>query len=183
MIKTLLCGRFCLSRVPLQWAQSLNNLGNALRLLGERESGTARLEDAVEAYRSALRGYQRESAPIAWAITQSNLGNALSTLGERLGGTEQLREAVEAYSAALQELTRDRVPLQWAQTQNNLGNVLLVMGEREGGTDRLKEAVAAYQAAAAAAPEWDKQIQASSRAGLIRAVRSLAERGVEVVAD
>ena len=31
-----------------------NNLGNALWTLGERESGTARLEEAVAAYRAAL---------------------------------------------------------------------------------------------------------------------------------
>ena len=30
-------------RVPLQWATTQNNLGIALRILGERESGTARL--------------------------------------------------------------------------------------------------------------------------------------------
>jgi hypothetical protein len=30
-------------RVPLQWATTQNNLGIALRILGEGESGTARL--------------------------------------------------------------------------------------------------------------------------------------------
>ena len=41
-------------RVPLDWAMTQNNLGDALRALGERESGTARLEEAVAAYRPAL---------------------------------------------------------------------------------------------------------------------------------
>ena len=36
-------------RVPLDWAMTQMNLGNALRTLGERESGTARLEEAVAA--------------------------------------------------------------------------------------------------------------------------------------
>jgi hypothetical protein len=40
--------------VPLQWATTQNNLGNALRKLGARESGTARLGKAVTAYRAAL---------------------------------------------------------------------------------------------------------------------------------
>ena len=31
-----------------------NNLGNALSTLGEREDGTQRLEQAVDAYRAAL---------------------------------------------------------------------------------------------------------------------------------
>ena len=41
-------------RVPLDWAATQMNLGNALQTLGGRESGTARLEEAVAAYRAAL---------------------------------------------------------------------------------------------------------------------------------
>ena len=42
-------------RVPLDWARAQNNLGIALRVLGERESGTAKLEEAIAAYREALK--------------------------------------------------------------------------------------------------------------------------------
>ena len=66
--------------------------------LGERESGTARLEEAVAAYRAALQEITRERVPLDWATTQNNLGNALSTLGERESGTARLEEAVAAYS-------------------------------------------------------------------------------------
>jgi hypothetical protein len=34
-------------RAPLDWAATRNNLGNALRALGKRESGTGKLEGAV----------------------------------------------------------------------------------------------------------------------------------------
>ena len=134
-------------RVPLDWATTQNNLGNALSRLGERESGTAQLEEAVAAYRAALEEKTRERVPLDWAATQNNLGNALSTLGERESGTARLEEAVAAYRAALEEWTRERVPLDWAGTQNNLGNALWTLGERESGTARLEEAVAAYRAA------------------------------------
>ena len=73
------------------------NLGNALQTLGERESGTARLEEAVAAYRLALEEWTRERVPLDWAMTQMNLGNALATLGERESGTARLEEAVAAY--------------------------------------------------------------------------------------
>ncbi len=122
-------------------------LGNALWTLGERESGTARLEEAVASYRAALEEWTRERVPLDWALTQNNLGNALGTLGERESGTARLEEAVAAYRAALDEMTRERVPLGWAMTQNNLGNALQMLGERESGTARLEEAVAAYRAA------------------------------------
>ena len=124
-----------------------DNLGNALERLGERESGTGKLTEAVAAYRAALEEYTRERVPLQWAATQINLGNALAMLGERESGTGKLTEAVAAYRAALEEYTRERVPLQWAVTQNNLGNALKTLGERESGTGKLTEAVAAYRAA------------------------------------
>jgi tetratricopeptide (TPR) repeat protein len=74
--------------------------------------GTARLEQAVAAYRAALEEWTRERVPLDWAVTQNNLGNALALLGERESGTARLEEAVAAYRAALEERTRERVPLQ-----------------------------------------------------------------------
>ena len=124
-----------------------NNLGIALSTLGERESGTGKLTEAVAAYRAALEERTRDRVPLDWAMTQINLGIALSRLGERESGTARLEEAVAAYRAALEERTRDRVPLDWAATQMNLGIALATLGERESGTARLEEAVAAYRAA------------------------------------
>jgi hypothetical protein len=67
-----------------------NNLGLALALLGERESGTARLEEAIARYREALQEYTLSSLPLDWASTKNNLGLALTTLGQREGGTGKL---------------------------------------------------------------------------------------------
>ena len=91
-------------RVPLDWATTQMNLGNALWTLGERESGTAHLEEAVAAFRAALEERTREGVPLDWAMTQNNLGTALSRLGERESGTARLEEAVTAHREALQEL-------------------------------------------------------------------------------
>ncbi len=63
-----------------------NNLGIALWTLGERESGTARLEEAVAAYRAALEEWTRERVPLHWAMTQNNLGNALRRSGSGRAG-------------------------------------------------------------------------------------------------
>ena len=60
--------------MPLDWAMTQKNLGNALETLGERESGTARLEEAVAAYRAALEERTRDRVPLEWAQTQNNLG-------------------------------------------------------------------------------------------------------------
>ena len=68
-------------RVPLDWAATQNNFGGALRALGERESGTARLEEAVAAFREALKECTRE-AFARLGEDAENLGNALRALGE-----------------------------------------------------------------------------------------------------
>ncbi len=125
---------------------ALNNLGIALMMLGQRESGTARLEEAVAAFREALGEQTRAQAPLAWALTQNNLGTALRVLGEREGGTARFEEAVAAFREALKEQTRERAPFDWAQTQFNLASVLVRLGERERGTGRLKLAVEALRA-------------------------------------
>ncbi|MGH6843815.1 MAG: tetratricopeptide repeat protein [Methylocella sp.] len=130
---------------PRDWAMIQNYLGNALKVLGERESGTARLEEAVVAFREALQENSRERVPLQWAMTQMNLGNALERIGEREGGTARLNEAVAAFREALKEDTRERVPLLWAATQVNLGLALVTLGGRESGTGRLDEAVAAFR--------------------------------------
>jgi tetratricopeptide (TPR) repeat protein len=119
------------SLVPLDWAMTQNNLGNALLTLGQRETGTAKLEEAIVAYREALKERTRERVPLDWAMTQNNLGNALLTLGQRETGTTKLEEAIVAYREALKEQTPERVPLQWAMTQNNLGHALLLIGQPE----------------------------------------------------
>ena len=119
-------------RVPVDWAMTQNNLANALLTLGQRESGTAKLEEAVAAYREALKERTRERVPLAWAMTQNNLANAFLTLGERESGTAKLEEAVAASREALKENTRERVPLAWATSLGSLGVTLVLIAERRG---------------------------------------------------
>lgn len=128
-----------------QRGTALNNLGNSLQALGERQNGTARLEEAITAYRDALKEYTRDRVPLDWAMIQNNLGIALGNIGERESGATRLEEAVTAYREALKERTRERVPLQWATTQNNLGVALQTLGERESSRARLEEAVLAFR--------------------------------------
>ena len=80
----------------MDWAMTQNNLGNALRVLGERGDDDA-LKGAVTAYRDALTVYTPEAAPMQWATTQNNLGTALQVLGER-GDDDALKGAVTAFA-------------------------------------------------------------------------------------
>ena len=90
-------------RVPLEWATTQNNLGTALKDLGTRESGTARLEEAVEAHREATQELTRERVPLQWAVTQHNLAVVHRALFEKDREPRHLDDAIEAIDGALEE--------------------------------------------------------------------------------
>ncbi len=73
-------------RVPLAWATTQNNLGNALATLGQRESGTARLEEAAAAFRAALEVFELAGAEHYIDMVKENLERAETLLRERRGG-------------------------------------------------------------------------------------------------
>ena len=78
-----------------------NNLGNALRSVGERAGKSEPLEEAVAAYRAALQEYSPEKTPFDWAMTNNNLGGVLKLLGERSKDPRRIEEAIEKYELAL----------------------------------------------------------------------------------
>jgi tetratricopeptide (TPR) repeat protein len=92
--------------VPLDWATAQDHLGNALRALGERESGTARLEEAVAAYGNALMERPRERVPLRWATSTGNQGIALRVLAERRHDLAMAERAQAQINAAF-ETCRD----------------------------------------------------------------------------
>ncbi len=70
-------------RVPLDWAATQNNLGLALWMLGKREAGTARLEEAVTAYDAALAVLVSASAHHDAQDCRANRDDTLTLLAQR----------------------------------------------------------------------------------------------------
>ena len=68
--------------------------------LGEREGGTARLEEAVATYREALKEDTRERVPLQWAMDTGNQGVALMLLAERSGDAKLAKLGVQQIEAA-----------------------------------------------------------------------------------
>ena len=66
-------------------ALSCTHQVTALWTLGERESGTARLEEAVEAYRAAVEVLRPAGASYYVGIAERNLARAEALLAERRG--------------------------------------------------------------------------------------------------
>ncbi|MES1200231.1 MAG: hypothetical protein ABUS57_02130, partial [Pseudomonadota bacterium] len=157
------------------WAKTQNDMGVALRVLGEHGNNQA-LYDSVAALRAALTVWTRANDPADWASAQNNLGGALLRLGER-GDDRALHDAIAALRAALTVWTRARDPADWALAEGNLGAALETLGER-GDIQALHDSIAAYRAALEvntreSAPEdW-----ARDQTRLGNALRVLGERG------
>src|SRR5262249_39054112 len=84
------------NRVPVQWAMTQMNLGNVLLILGVREDGRARLEEAVAAYDAVL---EHDPLPIDRANTQFNMGLALVELERRDEALSSFRQAEPVFRA------------------------------------------------------------------------------------
>jgi tetratricopeptide (TPR) repeat protein len=92
-------------------------LGGSLQMLADRDSGTARLEEAITVYHEAMKDWPRERAPLEWAETQESIASALWEIADREDSTTRYEEAMAAYHETLKERTRERAPLDWARTQ------------------------------------------------------------------
>ncbi len=129
---------------PLDWARTQNRLGVILGILGRRQRGTVRLEQAVAAFDDALASCEREQMPLDWAEIHNNLGNALGVLGQRQGEMALLERAIAAFEQALMVRQPATTATAWAQTQHNLGAALLALGQRKQDAALLARAVDAF---------------------------------------
>jgi tetratricopeptide (TPR) repeat protein len=144
--------RTALAVLPLHGASSLRadaatDLGNALLMLGERQSGTTELEEAIGAYEAALAQLEQVPSALKRARVHNNLGSAWLTLGRRRGDTGNLEKAVEAFGLALETWTFESNQIDWAMAKNNLGGGLSLLAERQNDAASWQPAIEAYRAA------------------------------------
>jgi tetratricopeptide (TPR) repeat protein len=115
--------------VPLDWAMTQTNLGNALAALGERESRTARLEEAVAAFREALQERTRARVPFLWAQTQENLSLVHIAFFGKDPKPRHLEAALEAVDGALEEYRNARADFYIDKAGRLRGEILAAKGK------------------------------------------------------
>ncbi|MDX2255756.1 MAG: CHAT domain-containing protein [Pseudanabaenaceae cyanobacterium bins.39] len=133
---------------PEKTAQTQNNLGNAYsRLAPFSENPKQEIENAIAAYRNALRVYKEAELPQDFAMTQNNLGNAYSDLAPFSENPKQeIENAIAAYRNALRVRKEAELPQAYATTQNNLGNAYSDLAPfSENPKQKIENAIAAYR--------------------------------------
>ena len=111
-----------------QIGSALNDLAIALATLGQRESGTERLDQAVAAYRDALKEWTREKVPLDWATTQHNLGGVYLAFFDKTNDTAHLDKA-EAHVQAALEVFEVSAPYYAGMAQEQLQQIAARRGE------------------------------------------------------
>ncbi|MBT6273726.1 MAG: tetratricopeptide repeat protein [Chromatiales bacterium] len=134
-------------KMPAERAWVYDCLGQTLGILGRRQSFTATLEQAVEAFEAALALRDRTASPFDWATTQNHLGNAIGSLGQRQHSLELLDRAAAAFEAALEVPISNAAPEGRASAQSNLAAVLQTIGQQRQDAATIARAVTAYKAA------------------------------------
>ena len=128
---------------PLQWAGAERNRGLVLTMLGERESGTEHLEEAVSAHSLGAGGANARTGAARLGGTQNNLADALLVTGRPGSGTARLEEAVAAFRAALGGTDARSAAARLGGDANSLGNALDTGERQPKAAQRMEEAVTA----------------------------------------
>lgn len=118
-----------------------NSLGNTYWQLAQLENRNINIQNAIAAYRHALRYCDPAQAPLAYATLHNNLGNIYASLEDR----HSLHKAFESYQETL--LHVDAKTPAYATLQNNLGNVCRRLAVFENREINLQRALTAYKEA------------------------------------
>jgi len=171
-----------MAQSPDDRATTENNLGNALWSLGLRQAGTARLEQAVAAYRSALVQSPRAKNPVKWAGRENNLALVLVEIGDRTDDPSRFAESADALRTVAAIYATAHQPADVAMAENNLAGVLVKTAERTNDLKTANEAVAACEEALKGYSEADDPLDwamtENSLAMAIQIVGKLAKNPV-----
>ncbi len=133
------------SRHPELYALVQNHLGLAYMAMPAREaSDQLRMGIAVQAFREAVRAYDRQKTPQLWASAQMNLANALQYLPSS-HPAKNLAQAVEAYEEVLQVRDKALDPVGHARVLLNQANALAHLGQFRRALARASEALVVFR--------------------------------------
>ncbi len=135
------------------WADILNDLGNLYwmlsRIAGNSDQIIAYLDQGIQAYQSALRNLDPQTAAAAYVRLQSNLGSAAVDLAHYRNPTENFRKSIHSFEQALlyRPVEHEDDRTQDAAIHNNLGTAYWHLAQYQTPSEHLKQAIAAYQQA------------------------------------
>jgi tetratricopeptide (TPR) repeat protein len=130
----------------MEWRRIQANLAEVLSELGSRETGVARLQEAIREFEKALEPRPpSDQSPLSPVLREAynDFGIALETLGERTNDKATLERAIDAYNIALRghKDNGQQEPIAWAKTLSNLSGALVRLAELEASIYLCQQAI------------------------------------------
>ncbi|WP_459933166.1 tetratricopeptide repeat protein [Fundidesulfovibrio butyratiphilus] len=132
---------------PAGWAAAQHDLGLALLEVLRRGLDPSPLEEAGQAFASALEVRTLQAMPVEWAASLTGQARVLYERGWCDGEPAWWKQAEGRLRQALEALSRDRSPEEWAEATHRLAVVLRVLGNTGEDVPRLDEAARLLRAA------------------------------------
>ena len=134
-------------RVPLDWAMTQNNLGNALRSTwgaGERDGAAGRGGGRLS---RGAKGKDTRAGAVGLGDNPEQPGQRASDIGGAGERDSAAGRGGDCLSRGPKEYTRERCRWSGRRPRTTWAPCFRALGERESGTGRLEEAVTAYREA------------------------------------
>jgi tetratricopeptide (TPR) repeat protein len=128
------------------WALTQNYLGEVLREIGFRESGTRTLYKALAALREAKKAYATLPKTRGWATVHSDIGKTLMDIGGRDNDRTKLVLAIEAFDEALKYRSPVDSLEDWIATMSNKAGAQLTLGDRDKDANCVLAAIKTFEA-------------------------------------
>jgi tetratricopeptide (TPR) repeat protein len=109
-------------KFPYEYAWAQNDCGIAYKELAKIKDQETNDQNAINAFKEALKIYTVEKYPILYAMAQDNLGDAYGCLAEVRDKEINAQNAINAYQEALKIYTVEKYPYEYAVAQDNLGH-------------------------------------------------------------
>lgn len=132
---------------PQSFATIKVMLGKLLFKSGLMNADEKELKEAISAYQSGLKYYNRLEYPMQWAEAIELLAQALRHYGEYINSSAAIEQAISLCSSAVEIRSKKKYPLLWADSKNSLGLTQFMMGVHTGKREHYKEASNAFHEA------------------------------------
>ncbi|MCP4394258.1 MAG: Crp/Fnr family transcriptional regulator [Alphaproteobacteria bacterium] len=105
---------------PMQWAEVIDLLAQALRHYGEQINSSSAIDQSISLCTAALEIRTKKKYPLLWASTKNNLGLTQFMMGVHSGNSEFYKDASNSFHEALSIYNTHNDKKHAAATEKNL---------------------------------------------------------------
>ncbi len=139
-------------------ANTWNELGRALQMVEAGKGDVETLQQALEAFQAAIKGFDAAGNKSSWAISAGNAAIVEMSLGYASSeGADHFVRAADLFAQALPEVEKGNDRLSMTQARFNLARAIHARSTRQGDVAGLGEAASLYRQSLAGWAQGDSE--------------------------